>query len=124
MTLINGMAYVRKPVELFRAARRGLKPNGLVAVGFDTRYEEAPATYLWHMISEIMRDEFGADGPPKGTFDFHLDMRWRRALVAHWLQRAGFHTIHADVLPIPLMGRYCGGGAEQTPFSFVVGHDL
>lgn len=121
MTIINGMGYIREPEKLFTSARKGLQDSGRIVVGFDTRYEEAPATYLWHMISEIMRDEFGLAGPPKGQFDFQLDMRWRRALVAHWLRSAGFKNIHADLLPIPWMGRYCGSGAEQTEFAMVTG---
>lgn len=121
ITVINGMAYIRKPRELLTAAHRSLKYRGKIVIGFDTRYEEDPATYLWHMISEIMRDKFGAKGPPKGKFDFQLDMRWRRAVVAHWLKQAGFKNIDADLLPIPWNGRYCGAGAEQTEFSMIIG---
>ncbi len=123
ITVINGMAYIRRPEELLASVRKSLRHHGKIVIGFDTRYEKAPATYLWHMISEIMRDEFGAKGPPKGKFDFQLDMRWRRAVVAHWLKQAGFKNIDADLLPIPFNGRYCGAGAEQTEFSMIIGEN-
>jgi SAM-dependent methyltransferase len=98
VTILLGMAYIERPLDVFTAAYATLKPGGRFVVGFDNSYSLKFVTPLWEAITPFVYARLNKEILPEKLQHLRIALRWRKAFVAHYMNKVGFEDIHSETI--------------------------